>query len=331
MFNTFSSSVYTLLSLFCLVFGLGISAFGLSVGKAWKDDDFGESRYTLEKKVYLVTTFFTLGLYLKLFLIPLWFISLSSLMPMVRGSMCIMGVHMAMGKTGFYATAFKFFAPSVYIYWLILDKIDEKTAQAFMRTKLFALGPIGLLFSLESLLDFTSLARISPQTVSCCSSIFDVPQPKVPRVFMETSWFWLFAFAGTILYILLRNKYVTKHISDVHGSIIAIDIVCIFAAFISFILLLNTKIAPFFLNLPEHHCVFCLCQQALDVPLASFTFFAGIWLYLIFLVISSHKIYDKKKNMLKMEMIRILNISFLLTISGIFVIIIHFLTILAYG
>jgi len=327
MFNTFSSGVYTLLSLFCLVFGLGVSAFGLSIGKVWQDNDFGESRYSLEKKVYLVTTFFTIGLYLKFFLIPLWFISLSSLTPMVSGSMCIMGVHMAMGKVGFYATAFKFFAPSVYAYWLILNRMDERSTQAFMKTKLFALGPIGLLFSIESLLDFTSLSRVSPQNVSCCASIFDVPRPEVSSIFMETSWFWFFAFAGTVSYTLLRNKYVRKHISAVHGSIIALDIVCIFAAFISFILLLHTKISPFFLNLPEHHCIFCLCQKALDVPLASFAFFAGIWLYLIFLVISSHKIYDAKKNMLKREMIKILDTSFLLIISGIFVIIVHFLTI----
>jgi len=332
MFNTFFSTTYMLLSVFCLVFGIGISAFGFSAGRDWNPDDFGERQYLLEKKLYLVTTFFTVGLYLKLLLIPLWFFTLGSLRPFVPGTMCIIGVHLAIGSVGFYATALKFFVPSVYLYWLILNHLDRKLeSQPFMKVKIVSLIPVSIIFSAEALLDFISLSKLSPKPVSCCSSIFDVPNPKIPHIFMETSWFWVCLLVATATYILLRLMWIKNNKARIEGGIITIDIIFIFASFLSFILALHTKMSPIFLNMPGHHCIFCLWQRLWDVPIASISFFAGIWLYLIFLVISSHKAYDLEKSSLIKESIKLLDTSFMMIISGILVLTIHFVMVLLHN
>ncbi len=357
MFNTFFSGSYTLISLFCVVFGVAISAYGFSIGSRWKEEEFSEEQYILEKKLYLVITFFSLGVYLRLLLAPLWLFTLKSLVPFVPGAMCILGVHLAMGKVAFYATALKLFVPALYGYWLVINWLDRKLeSQPFMKAKLLSLVPIGFVMSAESALDFISLLKISPKPVSCCSSVFDVPSPGVPRILTGTSWFWVVVFALALSYILFRLIGLIKDLSKANevperahseiqqgvwacafcggvkhsyaqGIFVFLDIVFIFTAFFSFLMALHTKLSPLFLNMPLHHCIFCLWFRVPDVPLASAAFFAGIWLYLIFIIISAHKAYDKSKEYLKPELNKIISLSFFLILFGVLTLTVHLLVV----
>ena len=113
-------------------------------------------QYRLEKRVYLVITVLALGFILRLFMVPLWFRSLHSMIISIPGAMCLVGVHNINPSLSYVASSLKLILPAFYGYWLILNQLDRKIAtQPFMKQKLAALAPLGILIVIETILTFS--------------------------------------------------------------------------------------------------------------------------------------------------------------------------------
>lgn len=280
IWNSFTTT-YLLLSFLSLFVGLFAVIIGWHTGRKWSPLSSAEEQYELEKKVYLIITLITLGLYIRLALVPLWFLTLQSLIPSIPGAMCLTGVHMANTPFSFIASTFKFIIPLFYGYWLILNAIDRRIeTQPFMKTKLSTLVPIGILMLAESSLDLKFLLPLQPRRVTCCTSVFDMPGEGVPEIITTSTWLWAVVFyiliailIGTLILIHKKPKY--KNISRNFTGIAPV-------ALVVFILALHTKISPLFLHAPFHHCVFCLWQNTWDVALITILIIVGLWLALIY-------------------------------------------------
>jgi hypothetical protein len=217
-----------------------------------------------------------LGLSLRLALVPLWFLMLWSLIPYVPGAMCLAGMHMLAPPWSFIASALKIVVPLLYGYWLVLNALDRRIeSQPLMRRKLFLQMPIGLVVAIETILDFRVIAAVEPRSVSCCTSLFDMPTTTVTRAISSSTpiWTWLFVALSIVVIamaLMLRRRQPMFLRAALATAALATPPL--------FILALHTRLSPLLLRAPFHHCVFCVMQMSVDVPVASGLIIAGCWL-----------------------------------------------------
>lgn len=243
----------------------------------------------LEKRVSLVITLLYFGFFIRLFMIPLWFLTIQSLIPFVPGAMCMAGLHHLDAPVSYADTILKFIIPLAYIYWLILDGIDRRIeCQPFMKRKLMLLIPLALVMIAESLLDVHFLGKIRPVIVSCCTSIFDVPRSGMLKAIRDAggAWIWLFLSSFTLTLAcsaLLRfmSRRPVKMISALSSL----------AGLLFLVLALHTKGSPLLLEAPYHQCIFCLWQGIPDVSIASASAIIGLWLTFVYAVLPDLKEY----------------------------------------
>ncbi len=267
--------VYILMNVLSLGLLIPAALIGWFGGQSWKPGLSLEEQDKIARKIYLVITLLCLGLALRLFMIPLWFLTLQSLVPYVPGAMCLAGVHLLAGCWSFTATIMKFFIPLGIIYWLILNSVDRKIESSpFVKTKLTLVIILAVLVSIESFLDLNSLVSIHPRIVSCCTSLFDVPRLKALKFIRQRALVWAFLF-----YIFLIIEFAVNLLRSKIGKITG-GISAFFAimALIFFIFFLHTRISPLMLEAPYHQCIFCLWQGFPDIAVASLAVIAGLWL-----------------------------------------------------
>jgi hypothetical protein len=277
--------IYAVIAFLALAVALPAAVVGSLVARGWRADSGLEERHELEKKVYLVITLMAVGLSLRLALVPLWFLTLSSLVSHVPGAMCLAGVHMLDSPWSFIASALKIAVPLGYGYWLVLNALDRKIpGQPLMRLKLLLLAPLALILIVESSLDLHVLASVEPRMVSCCSSLFDMPRTGLTRVVSSSTplWMLMFAVAGTsaqgLSYLVARRQ------SIVPRTLLA---VAASGTIVTFLLTLHSSLSPVLLHAPFHHCIFCVMQLSVDVPLAIGLVICGSWLALVAAILPS--------------------------------------------
>jgi len=313
LFTSGFSSVYLLISAISLLLGMAAAVNAHKVHKHWDSDLRPEERYELEKQVYLVITLMGLGLFLRLFLVPLWFITLSRLMSTIPGAMCLTGVHMASPILGFSATALKFILPLVYGYWLMLNYFDRRVeTHPFMLSKLAALVPILGLMAIESFIDNRFLIRFEPEPTACCTSIFDVSRPGISALSTWDTWGFVVGFYFCLLVLILifiQRRENNKPIRYVIWFLATCTPV-------SFILALHTKISPLFLQAPYHHCIFCLWQRSPDSAVSTILVVVGTWLLLCCLAITSSGNYHYIKSELDNNLQRLSNYALGMMLAG---------------
>jgi hypothetical protein len=284
LFTSGFSAVYLLISAISLVLGMAAAINAHKVHKRLDFDLLPEERYELEKQVYLVITLMGLGLLLRLFLVPLWFITLSRLMPTIPGAMCLTGVHMASPMLGFSATALKFMLPLAYGYWLVLNYFDRRMeTHPFMLSKLTALIPILGLMAVESFIDNRFLMKFEPEPTACCTSIFDVPRPGISALSTWDTWGFVVGFYLCLLVLILLLLQRRENNKPIRYGIWSLTT----CTPVFFIIALHTKISPLFLQAPYHHCIFCLWQRSPDSAVSTILVVVGTWLLLCYLAITS--------------------------------------------
>ena len=312
------SWAYLLVSGASLVMVMIAATSAYKVQRRWGGELLPEERYQLEKQVYLVITLMGLGLFLRLFLVPLWFITFARLMPTIPGAMCLISVHLTSPLLGFSATALKFVLPLFYGYWLILNYLDRRVeTHPFMHAKLVFLGPVFALMTLESFIDTRFLMRFEPKSTSCCTSIFDVPRPGVPEWLSWDGWGFVIGF-----YICLAVLVIVcwqKHYKPPGYVMWLLTILTP----ISFLLALHTKISPLFLNAPFHHCVFCLWQHNPDSIISTGLVVGGSWLMACYLAIISLKNYPPIKVQLEGFLQRMLRYALGMLVAGGVLLVVH--------
>jgi hypothetical protein len=271
--------VYSLIAALALTLIVPAAVVGLRVARRWKTEIGPEERDDLEKRVYLVITLMAVGLSLRLVLAPLWFLTLSSLIPHVPGAMCLTGVHMLDPPWSFVASALKIVVPLAYCYWLVLNLLDRRAArQSLLGLKLALLVPLALLVVVESGLDFHFIASVEPRTVSCCSSLFDKPVTDLGRAVSSSTPFWTVLFAVLGATVLALSAVVSRRPTTPWRAWL---VSATLGAMVAFPLAIHSRLSPVLLQAPRHHCLFCVIQMSADVALACGMVVCGAWLAVV--------------------------------------------------
>lgn len=276
-----------------IVLSLGVclpaSFVAWRAAKRWKGGMTNEERTQLEKSVYLVITLLYLGVFIRLFMIPLWFLTIQSLVPYIPGAMCMAGVHLLGAPVSYVDTILKFFIPLVYIYWLVLDGMDRRIeSQPFMMRKLMIVMPLAILMVGESVLDINFLSRIKPMIVSCCTSIFDVPRAGMLKLIRDAGGAWIplfLSFFGLTLLSSIMLRFTSHRMAKTASAFSSIG------ALLFLVLALHTKVSPLMLEAPFHQCIFCLWQAIPDITIASASVIMGLWLTCVNAVLPDLKKY----------------------------------------
>lgn len=271
---------YLLLSFLSLAVGLAAIVHGLCVARKWRPERSSEEQYALEKKVYLSITLVTLGFYMRLMLVPLWFLTLQSLVPSIPGAMCLCGVHLAKTPYAFIATTLKFILPMAYGYWLALNALDRSIeSQPLMRRKLYTLIPLGLLMVAESFFDLTFLFSVKPRVVECCSSIFDDPAQRFLQTMTYSGWGWVIVFFAAGFVLLALATFLLRRVRSRAGILLWMLGPL---TLIAFVLAIHTRLSPMFLYAQFHHCIFCVWQKLPDMIVTTLAVCVSCWASLIY-------------------------------------------------
>jgi hypothetical protein len=158
---------------------LAIALFALAVGsyaayKAYKVDEGSKAsesdqRYELEKDYYLVSTVGWMTFATRLLAIPLFWITVVSLIPSVPGAMCEYGVFQAGAPYSWADFYLKLVTMFAFGGWLFFDFMNRKLKGAPLMGSLsrsFVLL-IPLLF-IDALLDISFFGGLKPLVVPCC-------------------------------------------------------------------------------------------------------------------------------------------------------------------
>jgi len=324
---------YLVCSVFSLVIGIVAAASGLSVSRRWESAGSTEEQYRLEKRVYLIITLVSVGLCLRLLMVPLWFGTLHSMLGSIPGAMCLTGVHNSNTPYSYLASSLKLLLPPLYGFWLILNALDRKVAsQPFMKQKLLFLTPLGILVLGESLLDAYFFFTVPYRQVSCCTSLFDLPEANITPIVAQ-SWGWLVMFYALILFVwgeMVYFFYAQKRSASAargwwfgNKAIMFMETALIIATFGVFIYVLNGNFSPLFLHRPLHHCIFCLGQQVGDALLSSGMIFLGLTLFMIYFWVASFARYRGLNPVLGDQMTKLLGWAGAMLTGGIIILSVH--------
>jgi hypothetical protein len=162
---------------------LAIALFALTVGsyaayKAYKVDAGSKAaqsdqKYEVEKDFYLVSTVGWMTLGTRILAIPLFWITVISLIPAVPGAMCEFGVFQAGAPFSWADLGFKLFTMIAFGGWLFYDFVNRKLKGAPLMGTLsrgFVLL-VPLLF-IDALLDIAFFGGLKPLVVPCCMVIY---------------------------------------------------------------------------------------------------------------------------------------------------------------
>jgi len=162
---------------------LAIALFTLTVGsyaayKASKIDSVttqssNEQHYEREKDFYLVSTVGWMTLGTRVLAVPLFWLTVISLIPSVPGAMCEFGVFQAGAPFSWADFILKFFTMFAFGGWLFFDFMNRKMKKSpLMGTlaKRFILL-VPLLF-VDALLDLSFFGLLKPLVVPCCMVVY---------------------------------------------------------------------------------------------------------------------------------------------------------------
>ena len=172
---------------------LAIALFALAVGcfasfKAYKVEEgiktaSGDKRYELEKGFYLVSTVGWMTLGTRILAIPLFWVTVISLIPSVPGAMCEFGVFQAGAPWSWADLGLKLFTMFAFGGWLFYDMMNRKLKGSSMMASLsrgFVLL-MPLLF-IDALLDITFFGGLKPLVVPCCMVVYSSTAPGLFNV-----------------------------------------------------------------------------------------------------------------------------------------------------
>jgi hypothetical protein len=162
---------------------LAIALFTLVVGsyaafKAYKIEEGAKSasteqRYEQEKSFYLVSTVGWMTMGTRILAIPLFWLTVMSLIPSVPGAMCEFGVFQAGSPFSWANFVLKFFTLFAFGGWLFFDLMNRRMKGSPLMGSLsrwFVLL-VPLLF-VDALLDLSFFGLLKPLVVPCCMVVY---------------------------------------------------------------------------------------------------------------------------------------------------------------
>lgn len=259
MIITFGTAMVLLLSACAVVLGFVAIRPAIRIFRGWRKAH-EEERYELEKQFYLTLTVVYLILGIRLFVIPLYFWTMQSLVPMIPGAMCLWGVFNALPALSWPALALKFLFPVLYVGWLILARINNACKRnPLMRNLMGFYIVIAPLLIADSVVDLAIFLKLTPVAVNCCTSAIDVGPRPIPALIMgiggQTFILGVFTvlsatFAATAFLSLRYQKF------EWGSRVISVVLIPIL------IISMTEALAPWILQTPLHHCPFCLLYHS---------------------------------------------------------------------
>ncbi len=167
---------------------LAIAFFALVVGlyaaiKAYKVDEgfkgaSNDQRYELEKDFYLVSTVGWMTLATRIMAIPLFWVTVLTLIPSVPGAMCEFGVFQAGSPFSWADLGVKFFTMFAFGGWLFFDILNRKLKGSPLIGTL-SRGFVLLLplLLIDVALDLAFFGGLQPLVVPCCMVVYSNVAP----------------------------------------------------------------------------------------------------------------------------------------------------------
>jgi hypothetical protein len=167
---------------------LAIAFFALVVGlyaglKAYKVDEgiktaSADQRYELEKDFTLVSTVGWMTLATRILAIPLFWVTVISLIPAVPGAMCEFGVFQAGAPFSWADLGLKFFTMFAFGGWLFFDFMNRKMKSSpLMGTVARGFVLLMPLLLIDALLDISFFGALKPLIVPCCMVVYGSTNP----------------------------------------------------------------------------------------------------------------------------------------------------------
>ena len=260
------------------ILAAGLALFVLDrafrIFRAWKAAD-EEERYELEKEFYLTYTVVYIVLGIRLFAVPLYFWTMQTLVPTIPGAMCLWGVFNALPILCWSSLMWKFALPVLYSGWLILARINDRCRRNPLLRNLMGLYLVlSPLLVIDSVIDLVVFSRLNPVQVTCCTSAIDIWPRPIPLLLMGVpSQLLLLAtfFAFSLTYAFLSYASSRKSAFEWPARTMSLALIPIS------VLTTTEVLTPWIMDLPLHHCPFCLLYRQ---PTSSLSL-AMLWFSLV--------------------------------------------------
>jgi hypothetical protein len=242
-----------------------------------------EKRRHIEKYLYLSSSAAIIGTMVRIVMVPLWFAMLYSLVSSISGAMCLTGIHQNVPFHSWAASSLKILLPGAYFTLLLItfaqrrnqhQPLLELVSKPLLKTRLSLMMPLLFILLVEAATDIQFITSLNASPVTCCATLFVFNAQDVPPLFTDTHWHFLTIFLMALLLHLMWLFFKSKHPWVAIGQLI---LSLIF--FVSLPLALHTKLSPLILEVPFHHCVFCLLQNNMWVLFGVASLLSGLYLF----------------------------------------------------
>ncbi len=286
-------NVYTLIMLFVAFLSLFLGGFlfyaALKTFLDFEPTIPSETKSKLEQKGYLIFLLACVILSVRMLAWPWFYFMLQSFVSEVPGAMCIFGVTQILPATVTFLQIIKPVSFFMMGGWLLCYYVDKSTPTApLTRMNLFFLLIVCSILLADSIADIYYVLRMKPlMSVSCCATFFDVPlrpSAMIPQAIFgrhfQKMLFIMYYLTNIALIVLLFATLSKKWplLAPLPRKIIlygqaAIGIINIPVVIYAFI----ENIAPRLMQLPYHHCIYCLIGNGLvpDAPIMLGLFVMG--------------------------------------------------------
>jgi hypothetical protein len=174
-------NLYVAVDLAIALFALSVGSYAAlkayKVGEATKTES-SDQRYELEKEFYLVSTVGWMTLGTRILAIPLFWLTVISLIPSVPGAMCEFGVFQAGAPWSWVDLGLKFFTMFAFGGWLFFDFVNRKSkGSPFMGSVSRGFVLLMPLLLIDALLDVAFFSSLKPLVVPCCMVVYSNTSP----------------------------------------------------------------------------------------------------------------------------------------------------------
>jgi hypothetical protein len=273
MIMTLGASIVILLSACAVALGVGLLDTTHKIFRCWKKSDL-EEKYELEKSFYLVFAAACIALALRLIIVPLYFWTMQTFVPMIPGAMCLWGVFNASPELTWPALGLKLLLPSLYASWLVLALVNARCKRNQLVGNLAGFFMFITPFLLiDSIIDLTVFVKMTPIQVNCCSSAIDVgPRPIPPNIgtISGQSIMLLLFMLSSVLFTATAFLSIRRPRFEWAARFFAIVLIPVT------LLTMTEVLTPWILRLPFHYCPFCLLSHSPSSILFVFLYWIAI-------------------------------------------------------
>ena len=272
--------------------GLGLITAGLCVKQLFASraavQKSGEELAEIEDRLYLLFWLGAVFLLLRFLAWPLFYLTLHSLIAEIIGAMCIFG---ARNLQPVLSRSLELIKPLLFysgLVWLLLFKLErfgnrEGSEASARKSSLILLSFCiftGLVDSISSIVLW--LRSNAELAVSCCTTVTDIPSRFtvwIPESLFGAQYatlLWVLYFASNAVLILvslfIRNRLSKETIGA--ALLLILLILVLFNSVIGTFAFIEV-ISPNLMNLPFHHCLYCMVQNLIDAPIFVALFVLG--------------------------------------------------------